>query len=52
MRRRKKIIDKKNILRLRFQNLQYSYKNLNEIILITSKITSNKVIINSKVTSD
>jgi len=49
---RKKIMDKENILRLPFQNLWYSYKDFNEIVLIISKIISNKVIINSKETSD
>jgi hypothetical protein len=46
----KKIMDQGNTLSLRFQNLRYSYKDLNEIILITPEITSNKVIINLKLT--
>jgi len=43
-------MDQRNTLSLRFQNFRYSYKDLNEIILIIPKITLNKVIINPKLT--
>jgi len=43
-------MDQGNTLSLRFRNFRYSYKDLNEIILITPEITLNKVIINLKLT--